>query len=154
MSNNTVCFKFFCLCVCLSRNCLASSRPLQWSLNLTSLRMTGHSHLLNSGRKVWTSQRITQAVVMKREPIMVQRERVMSMENSHCLRDTKIPANSLVGTPDPTTKMSGMKSLFFCCKLQYTSLCYYSFVFWLKVITTAFGVVDISLDITISTTTV
>uniref|UniRef100_A0A8D0AA39 Atypical kinase COQ8A, mitochondrial n=1 Tax=Sander lucioperca TaxID=283035 RepID=A0A8D0AA39_SANLU len=40
-----------------------------------------------------------------------------------CLRDTKIPANSLVDTPDLTTKIPGINSLILNCNLQYTHFC-------------------------------
>lgn len=107
-------------CMCLSRSCLASSRPLHQSQNLTSLRMTVHSQLQSSGRKVL----ITQEVAMMQEPITAQQqERAMSVGNSRCLRDTKIPANSLVDTPGLTTNMPGINSLLLSCKLQYTGFC-------------------------------
>lgn len=50
-----------------------------------------------------------------------QQERAIS--NSRCLRDTKIPANSLVDTPDLTTKIPGINSLILNCNLQYTHFC-------------------------------
>lgn len=114
---------FSSLCMCLSRSCLASSRRLHQSQNLTSLRMTVRLQLQSSGKKVWTLQWITQEVVMTQQPITVQQERAMSVGNSRCLRDTKIPANSLVDKPDLTTKMPGINSLLLNCNLQYTPFC-------------------------------
>lgn len=43
----------------------------------------------------------------------------MAMANSHSLMDTKIPADSLMDTPDPTTMMLGMN----ICSLQWA--CFY-----------------------------
>lgn len=92
------------LFVDLSRDCLASSKPLQWSLSLTSHRMKVRFH---PRRKVRTLQLIMQDVAMTQEPITAQQERATPLGSS---RDTKIPANSLADRPDPTTKMLGMDS--------------------------------------------
>ncbi len=112
---------FSSLCMCLSRSCLASSRRLHQSQSLTSLGMTVRLQLQSSGRNVWTL-RITQEVVTTHQPITVQQQQE-PVGNSRCLRDTKIPANSLVDTPDLTTKIPGINSVLLNCNLQYITFC-------------------------------
>lgn len=72
--------------------------------------------------------------------------------NSRCLTDTKIPANSLVDTPDPTTKMPGINIPSYLITIDSAHI--FATVWRLKVIMFALGVTDVSLDINVSTTTV
>lgn len=82
---------------------MGSSRTPRRSL--TSLRMTARSHPQSSGRKVRTLQRITREVATK------QQERLVLAASSRCLKGTKIPANSSVDTPGPTTTTPGTDRL-------------------------------------------
>lgn len=95
---------------------MGSSRTPRRSL--TSPWKTTRSHPQSSGRKVPTLQRITQEVATK------QRERPASAASIRCLKGTKIPANSSVDTPGPTTGMPGTEGLLItrhcarlCCRL-------------------------------------
>lgn len=67
--------------------------------------MTARTHPQSSGRKVRTLQRITQEVATKRQ------ERPASAASRRCSKGTKIPANSSVDTPGPTTGMPGTDGL-------------------------------------------